>query len=66
MANSTGDINVVPSMGTRTVYEVKEGDSLESIAQQFYCSMSEWVRIRNANPSNNHFITPGLQLVIPQ
>lgn len=66
MVNISGDINVVPSMGSRTVYEVKEGDSLESIAQRFYGSESEWPRIRNANPSNNHFITPGLKLVIPQ
>lgn len=61
----TGDINVIPSMGNRIIYEVKEGDSLESIAQRFYGSASEWPRIRNYNP-NNSMMTPGLRLVIPQ
>ncbi len=50
------------------IYKVKEGDSLEKIAKQFYGKKSKWNLIYDANKAkikNPNKIRPGIELVIP-
>ncbi len=50
------------------IYKVKEGDSLEKIAKQFYGKKSKWTLIYDANKAkikNPDKIRPGTELVIP-
>lgn len=51
------------------VYAVKLGDTLASIAMQFYGSAADWQRIQRANAAllakHNGLLIPGMVLVIP-
>lgn len=51
----------------KEIYTVKQGDTLWSIAEQFYKEPKSWKKIYTANPKikNPNLIHPGEQLVIP-
>lgn len=53
---------------TLRTYEVKSGDSLSKIAQQFYGDANQWRKIYEANRNeikNPDLIYPGQKFVIP-
>lgn len=51
------------------VYQVKEGDRLDLLAQQFYRTPRKWWLICDANPEYLHpdeLMKPGNRIVIPR
>ncbi len=64
----TGDKLVLPVPLCRTVYTVKNGDTLKSIAKKYYGKSSKWKKIRDANTgkvSDSGKVKAGRRLVIP-
>lgn len=51
------------------LYQVKEGDRLDLLAQKFYRTPRKWWLIADANPGAmvpDDLLSPGRQLVIPR
>lgn len=51
------------------VYQVKEGDRLDLLAQKFYRTPRKWWLIADANPGlmvPDDLLVPGRQIVIPR
>ncbi len=78
--DSSSPIATQPQVPDLTIYEQKEkikttkfhivrrGETLSSIAQQYYGAASRWQKIREANRDNikdANKITPGTKLIIP-
>lgn len=65
VSGSTSDV-ILPDDKKTTVYTVKQGDSLWSIARKHGCSMAEIVALNSGRISNPNLIYAGWTLKVPQ